>query len=142
MKNELAVFREFMREKGLRHTPEREDIIAEIFSTHDHFDVEELHWRLRKKNKIVSKPSIYRLIPHLLECGLIQKAYFEEGHQHYEQIYGHEHHCHLRCSRCGKTIEFREPFLARLEKRLARQYGFAVSGHKLEVTGLCPKCRS
>ncbi len=141
MKGEIEVFREFIRSKGLRNTPEREMIIEAIFSTHDHFDVDELHLRLKKKKKKVSKPSIYRTIPHLLECGLIQEAYFEDGHLHYEHIYGHEHHCHLRCVKCGKTLEFSEKSLNRLEKKLAEKYDFSVAGHKLEVFGHCAKCK-
>ncbi|MDY6836540.1 MAG: transcriptional repressor [Thermodesulfobacteriota bacterium] len=141
-KTEIDVFREFVRKKGLRNTPERETIIKEIFATHDHFDVDELYLRLRKKNKKISKPSIYRLIPYLLECGLIQEAYFEDGHLHYEHIYGHEHHCHLRCVGCGKTFEFSEKSLKRIEKKLGEKYGFAVQGHKFEVFGYCPKCKA
>jgi len=141
-KTEIDVFRDFVRKKGLRNTPERETIIEEIFATHDHFDVDELYLRLKKKNKKISKPSIYRLIPYLLECGLIQEAYFEDGHLHYEHIYGHEHHCHLRCVGCGKTLEFSEKSLKRIEKKLGEKYGFAVQGHKFEVFGYCPKCKA
>lgn len=141
MKSEIEAFREFIRKKGLRNTPERETIIKEVFATRDHFDVDGLYSRLRRKKKKISKPSVYRLIPYLLESGLIQEAYFEDGHLHYEPIYGHEHHCHLRCTRCGKTIEFQAKALKQLEKRLADEHGFAVQGHKLEVFGYCPKCK-
>ena len=93
-------------------------IISEIFSAHDHFDVDEPFVRLKKKNKKVWKPSIYRLIPHLLEAGLIQEAPFGDGHQRGEHIYGHQHHCHLRCTEWGETIPFSEPSLQPIEKRL------------------------
>jgi Fur family ferric uptake transcriptional regulator len=142
MDNEIEVFRSFIRNKGLRNTPEREVIIKEIFSKHDHFDVDELYLRLRKKRKKVSKPSIYRLIPLLLESGLIQEAYFEDGHVHYEHIYGHEHHCHLRCLNCGKTVEFGEKTIQGIENKLAKRYGFQVEGHKLEVFGYCQHCKT
>jgi Fur family ferric uptake transcriptional regulator len=62
MQNEIQIFRNFIRNKGLRNTPEREVIIEEIFSKHDHFDVDELYLRLKRKSKKVSKPSIYRII--------------------------------------------------------------------------------
>jgi Fur family ferric uptake transcriptional regulator len=81
------------------------------------------------------------LIPYLLESGLIQEAYFEDGHWHYEHIYGHEHHCHLRCLKCGSTVEFKEKALDKLEKKMAEKYDFSVKGHKLEVFGYCPKCK-
>lgn len=141
MKDEIAIFREFVRMKGLRNTPERETIIREICATRDHFDVDELYLRLKRKRKKISKPSIYRLIPLLLEARLIQEAYFEEGHLHYEPIYGRKHHCHLRCLNCGKTIEFTEEFLDKLETKLAEEYEFVIRGHKLEVFGYCTKCR-
>ncbi len=140
-KSEIEVFREFIQKKGLRNTPEREAIVEEIFATHDHFDVDELYLRLKSKKKKISKPSIYRLIPYLLESGLIQEAYFEDGHFHYEHIYGHKHHCHLRCVKCGKTVEFQEKTLPRLEKKLADKYNFSIKGHKLEVFGYCQKCK-
>jgi Fur family ferric uptake transcriptional regulator len=130
-----------VRKKGLRNTPERETIIKEIFATHNHFDVDELYLRLRNKKKSISKPSIYRLIPHLLEAGLIQEAYFEDGHLHYEHIYGHGQHCHLRCLKCGKIIEFQEKALQELEADLVEKYDFSIKGHKLEVFGYCPKCK-
>ena len=142
MKSAIEVFREFVRKKGLRNTPERETIIEEIFATHDHFDVDELYLRLKNKQKKISKPSIYRLIPYLLECGLIQEAYFEDGHLHYEQIYGHGHHCHLRCVKCGRIVEFQEDYLTTLEERLADKYGFSPQGHKFEVFGYCPECKT
>ncbi len=140
-KSEIEVFRQFIRRQGLRNTAEREAIIEEIFATHDHFDVDELYLRLKSKKKKISKPSVYRLIPYLLESGLIQEAYFEDGHLHYEHIYGHKHHCHLRCVNCGKTVEFQEKSLQRLEKKLADKYKFFIKGHKLEVLGYCPKCK-
>ncbi len=141
MKEKIEIFRQFVRSKGLRNTPERETIIREIFSTPEHFDVDELYLRLAEKKKKISKPAIYRLIPLLLEAGLIQEAYFEEGHLHYEHILGRQRHCHLRCLNCGETIEFTEALLQKLEGKLAKQYGFAVEGHKLEVLGYCPNCQ-
>ena len=141
MKSEIEVFREFIRNKGLRNTPEREAIIEEIFATHDHFDVDELYLRLKNKKKKISKPSIYRLIPYLLESGLIQDAFFENGHLHYEHIYGHEHHCHLRCLKCGKIIEFEEKSLKKIEKKLAEKHDFFIKAHKFEALGYCSKCK-
>ena len=142
MKDEIAMFRGFVRMKGLRNTPERETIIREICATRDHFDVDELYLRLKRKRKKISKPSIYRLIPLLLEARMIQEAYFEEGHMHYEPIYGRGHHCHLRCLNCGKTVEFTEEFLDKLGTKLAEEYEFVIRGHKLEVFGYCYKCKT
>lgn len=142
MGDEIDLFRSFISQRGLRNTPEREEIIREIFSTHDHFDVDELYLRMREKGSKVSKASIYRNIPLIMECGLIKEVWHENGHMHYEHIYGHAHHCHIRCIRCGKVIEFVEKQLRQIEKRLAEQYDFEIVDHNLDITGYCSECKN
>ena len=133
-------FRAYIKAEGLRKTPERETIIEEIFSIHDHFDVDELFLRLRNKRKRISKASLYRTIPLLIESGLIREVYFEDGHLHYEPIYGHKHHCHLRCTTCGKIIEFTDAAAAKIQERIGKKYGFVVTTHRFELLGYCPQC--
>jgi Fur family ferric uptake transcriptional regulator len=133
-------FRDYIKTQGLRKTPERETIIEEIFSTHDHFDVDELFLRLRNKSKRVSKASLYRTIPLLIESGLIKEVYFEDGHLHYEQIYGYKHHCHLRCTNCGKIIEFADNEAEKIQDRISKKYGFVITAHRFELVGYCLQC--
>ena len=140
-KSELQVFREYLKKNRLRYTKERERIIKEIFATHDHFDVDALYLTIRQKGINISKASIYRLIPLLIDAGLIQDVFFEDGHMHYEHIYGHEHHCHLRCIECGKIEEFTDPRLNQIEGDLVERFGFKILDYKLNVKGLCPGCR-
>lgn len=141
MKPEIEIFRDYVRKKRLRNTPERELIIEEIFSSQNHFDIDELYLRLREKNQKVSKASIYRTIPLLIESGLVQEVFFEDGHLHYEHIHGREHHCHLHCLNCRKIVEFQDRHLESIEKRLGRKFNFDIISHKLEVYGYCEECR-
>lgn len=133
-------FRAYIREQGLRRTTEREAIVEEIFSSPGHFDVDGLFLRLRNKKKQISKASVYRTLPLLIQSGLIREVYFEDGHLHYEQIYGHPHHCHLRCSSCGKVIEFADEETAKIEQRIKRRSGFVITDHRIELLGYCPEC--
>ena len=55
MESEIEVFREFIRNKGLRKTPEREQVVMAVFASHDHFDVDELYVLLRRQNEKISK---------------------------------------------------------------------------------------
>lgn len=141
MKSELEIFREFLKRKGMRYTPEREIIIREIFATHEHFDVDSLYISMRKKDARVSKASIYRLIPLLIEAGLIEEVFFDSGQMYYEHIYGHEHHCHLRCIKCRKIQEFSDSRLKDIENDLSERFNYKILRHKLEVMGLCSDCR-
>lgn len=140
-KSELQVFREYLKKHGMRYTQEREQIIKEIFATHDHFDVDTMYLNIRHKGIQVSKASIYRLLPLLLEAGLVQDVFFEDGHMHYEHIYGHEHHSHLRCVECGKIEEFRDARMKDIRADMEERFGFKIQRYKLDMKGLCPECR-
>jgi Fur family ferric uptake transcriptional regulator len=141
MKSEMEIFHEYIRRRGLRRTPEREEILQEIFGSHDHFDVDELYLRLRRKRAKVSKASIYRALRLFQDCGLIREVYFDNGHWHYEHIYGHGPHCHLRCLTCGRIVEFQEPALSLVQERLAREHGYRIADCHLEVKGYCRPCQ-
>ena len=141
MKPESEVFQEFLAQKGMRVTPEREAILAEVFANHDHFDVEELIMRLRQKGLRISRASVYRTMALLVESSLVQEVFVEDGHMHYEHIYGHEHHCHLRCLGCRKIVEFRNGSVEEAEQRIGQAHDFEVTGHKLEIYGYCAACR-
>lgn len=136
----IQKFREYIKEKGLRNTPERETIIDEIFAIHNHFDVDELYLRLRNKGKRISKASLYRAIPLLIDSGLIKEVYFEDGHLHYEHIYGHKHHCHLRCVGCGRIIEFVDDAVEAIQDRIGKKYDFTITFHRFELLGYCSQC--
>ena len=142
MEREIKIFEDFLKKRGLRRTTLRETIVREILSSDEHFDVDELFIRLRKSPALgVSKASIYRTIPLLLDAGLITEVYLENGHMHYEHVCGRGHHCHLRCVNCRAIIEFTDQRLTDIEQEVAKAHSFLSHGHKMEIMGLCPKCR-
>ena len=142
MKEEiLKNFRDFIRKKGLKYTSEREEILQEILSIEGHFDVDELHQRLREKKKKISKPSIYRSIPLLMEAGYIQEVYRQDGHAHYEVTINKSPHLHFLCLRCGKVEEIVDPEIERLIQQKEIESGFKLVTHHLESFGLCKNCQ-
>jgi len=141
MKSELEHFREYIRRQGLRRTTEREVILREVFEVHEHFDVEELHLRLRQKGVRVSKASVYRALRLFLDCGLVREVDYTDGHWHYEHIYGHGDHNHLRCLGCGEIVEFEAPALKTIEEQLAREHDYQIMSQQWEIKGYCRACR-
>lgn len=136
-----TIFKELLKRKGLKLTKERAVILKEIFSFHGHFDPEDLLIRLRKKGSRVSKASIYRTIPLLLESGLIEEVIKVDKHAHYEHTYGHSHHDHMICTKCGSVVEFHSQELEDLQEKLCKKDGFRGISHTLEIRGYCRKCR-
>ena len=139
--SELAILKQYINDNNMRYTPEREAIVSEIFSRHDHFNVEYLYQRLQKRHLNISRASVYRTIPILVDAGLINQVFQENGQTYYEHIYGHDHHSHLRCLKCGTIKEFTEPAMEAIPGRLARETGFIIDGYRMEVLGTCPACQ-
>jgi Fur family ferric uptake transcriptional regulator len=134
-------FGEFLRSRGLKFTPERRSILRAVFSLDQHFDAEVLHGRLRKKGKRISLATIYRVMPLLVESGMIRETLRRQRNITYEHIYGHKHHDHLVCMICGKTIEFFDEELERRKEDVCEGYGFEPTEHWLTVRGVCSDCQ-
>ena len=135
----MDTFRAFLKDRGHRITREREAIAEAVMLNRDHFDVDELFVSLRSKAGI-SKASIYRTIPILIESGVLAAVYLANGHMHYERVSECDYHSHLRCTTCGHIFEFSVPNLPELEKSIAKQKNFKSEGHKFEIWGLCAEC--
>lgn len=138
----LDKFIEYLRAKGLKFTKERQLIAKELLSSRGHFDLDEFYVGLKKKGLKVSKASVYRTLPLLLESGLIKQVEKTDKHAHYELVYGSSHHDHMLCVSCGKVIEFYSKPLERLQDRLCEAEGFESISHTLEIMGYCSKCRT
>jgi len=141
MTDEAIKLRQYLRKRGLRFTPEREAILREAFSTHDHFDVNDIFTKLREKGSRVSMATVYRTLNLLVEAGLLREIITEERHKHYEHIYGHAHHDHLFCIKCGKVINFEEPRIERLQQEVCEKEGFKPKYHRLQIMGYCRDCQ-
>lgn len=137
---EEEIFKEFLSGKGLRFTRERQRILEEVSSLKTHFDPEELLSRMRSKRIKISKASIYRTLPLLLESGLIEQVEMNDKHAHYEHTFGHKHHDHLICLKCGRVIEVSSPKLEALQDELCRSHRFRGITHTLEIKGYCRSC--
>lgn len=141
MEEIIKEFREFIKKKGLKYTQEREEILKEILSFGDHFDVESLYLRFKNKNSKISKASIYRTLPLLVESGYIQEVYKQSGHSHYEVTINKLPHLHFICIKCGKVEEVFDKRLNILIKEHENFRNYKLLTYHLEIFGLCPACR-
>ena len=85
MNDPERTFAEFLKSKGLKFTPERREILRVIFATHEHFDVETLFEVMKKRGERTSLATIYRLVPLLIESGMIRRATRLDGPVTYGQ---------------------------------------------------------
>jgi Fur family ferric uptake transcriptional regulator len=139
--DERRVFDDFLRKKGLKVTRERTALFDEIFSTHRHFDAEDLVIRMRDRGTKVSRATIYRTLELLHECGLVGRVRLNEEKYRYERLRKGEHHDHLVCSNCGKVIEFIDAVIEKRQEAVCKEYDFAATSHSHQIRGICSGCR-
>ncbi len=139
-------FNSILKANGGRLTKERLDLLKIICDMKGHFHADHLLKLLREKGYNLSLVTIYRNLALLIEAGIIRRAIVQEdtrsGGAWYEHVWGREHHDHLVCSCCGHKVEFSYPAIEILQDAVAREHGFTLERHHLELIGLCPDCRS
>jgi Fur family ferric uptake transcriptional regulator len=133
-------FEEFLKSKELKYTSERKSIVKAMFSFYKHFDVEELFEKLRKQGNNVSRATIYRTIPLLIQSGLITETLRCQDKISYENVFNKKHHDHLLCVKCGKIIEFYNEKIEKLQEEVCRQHNFVPIEHRLGIKGYCEDC--
>ncbi|GIW41686.1 MAG: transcriptional repressor [Candidatus Binatia bacterium] len=141
MSDPFAVFKEHLKKLGLKSTSQRDVIARVFFDARRHISVEELYREVRRVNPRIGYATVYRTMKLLKECGLASESHFRNGEARYESTVGGHHHDHLICVGCGKIEEFEESRIEVLQAEVARRLGFQITGHKLELYGLCPRCR-
>jgi Fur family ferric uptake transcriptional regulator len=134
-------FKKFIRKKGLKYTSEREEILKEILKSKDHFDVDELYMKLRKKGSKVSKASVYRTIPLLVEAGYIQEVYKQDARSYYELTLDKLPHIHFICIKCKNVDEILDNYLAELIQKEAKNKNYTPLTYHLEIFGICSNCK-
>ncbi len=140
MHKEIGILRDFVRGKGLRYTPQREEVLRIFLSIEGHLSLEELYKIIKKKNPGIGYVTVYRTMKLLAEAGLCNAVDFGEGVVRYEHLYEHQHHDHLVCIKCGSVVEVMNPQIERLQDELAKKKKFTALRHKLQIFGICSRC--
>ena len=134
-------FEGFIRGKGCRLTGERLKLNDGIKRQRGHFNVDILVSCLKKQGLKVSRDTVYRNLPILLEAGVIAQSFRTSRDTYYECASSKAHHDHLICRECGKVVEFKDPGIEEAQRRVAQKYHFKLEHHCHQLAGLCKKCR-
>ena len=119
--------------KNIRMTSQRQIIIQVIEEADDHPDVDQLYLRSVELDNTISIATVYRTVKLLEEAGLIERLEFGDGRSRYEEA--GEHHEHLVDIETGEVHEFYNEELETLKTEIAREMGYDLIDHRLELYG-------
>ncbi|MEL7429004.1 MAG: Fur family transcriptional regulator [Pseudomonadota bacterium] len=121
--------------KGLRMTGQRRIIAQVLEEATDHPDAEELYNRASQVDGNISIATVYRTVKLLEETGIIERHEFRDGRARYE-IVPEDHHDHLIDLKSGNVIEFASEEIEALQEKIAREHGYRLVDHRLELYGV------
>ncbi|MNY60260.1 Ferric uptake regulation protein [compost metagenome] len=101
----------------------------------DHPDVEELYRRSSAVDPRISISTVYRTVKLFEDAGIIERHDFRDGRSRYETV-PEEHHDHLIDLKNGVVIEFHSAEIEALQEKIAREHGFKLVDHRLELYGV------
>ena len=126
---------------GYRVTSPRR-VVADLVATHDgHFTTSELEHVARSRKLGISRATLFRALDLLTELGIVERIDLPSGEHAYVAC-ARSHHHHVVCSRCGRTTEVADHGLAEAGAAMARESGYRIDMHRLELFGYCRHCQA
>lgn len=137
----LSGVRAAWQRSGLRITGPRLRVIETIVSYRAPFSAEQLYADLCTHNEAPGRATVYRTIEQLHASGWLARIHGSVGEEGYVPCHpGHLHH--LVCTQCGAVISFEGCDLEQMLARVAKETGFSVEGHLLQLFGRCAQCQA
>jgi Fur family ferric uptake transcriptional regulator len=122
-------------EKRLRMTGQRRLIARILSDAKDHPNAEDVYRRANALDSRISLSTVYRTIRLFAAKGILERHDFGAGRGRYEAA-ARRHHDHLIDVESGRVIEFRNEEIEKLQERVARELGFSLVGHRLDLFGV------
>lgn len=126
--------------KGCKNTKARQAVVQILEKAETPLSAEEVFLRIREAGFTANLSTVYRTLELMEDKGLIARTLINDGKARYE-IIGEGHRHHLVCTSCHKTVPIHSCPLEALEKDIGKKTRFDITGHRLELYGLCPQCK-
>lgn len=139
MEKTQNLIQEKMKAKGLRITPQRYAVYANLLSRCDHPTVEQILEQINQDLPIASKASVYTALSVLRQVGLVREILLDEGKTRYDGRTDAHHH--FVCLNCGSILDvewdyFQDFLLPKLPQ------GLTSTSYEITVKGCCNNCQN
>lgn len=128
-----------LRQRGLRMTPQRRAIVAQIMRTQGHISPTNLSRKVQGEMPGVNASTIYRTLALLEEVGVLAHAHLESGAEYHRTE--EAGHVHLTCSNCGAEDDLSMDEAEALVRLIERHHRFQPDLTHFAISGLCGDCQ-
>jgi Fur family peroxide stress response transcriptional regulator len=132
---------EKLREKSYRVTPQRLAILKILAASDGHPSAEHIFDEIKEEFPTTSLATVYKTIAVLKEMGEVLELGFGDGGNRYDGNRPYPH-AHLVCVECQGIVDPDLDILEALPQQIAQRTGYQLVGHRFDIYGICPRCRS
>ena len=125
---------------GYRLTEPRRAVASLITGRQGHFTAADLEAAIAERRLGIGRATLFRTLELLTELGLLERIDLPSGEHAYVRCAA-EHHHHLVCSTCGRSLEVQDRGLASAVAEIAERSGFRIDSHRIELYGKCTACQ-
>ncbi len=129
-------FRDKLKEKGLKVTPQRVAIYEAIVKLNNHPAAENVIDYIKKNHPNISIGTVYKVLDSLVEKSLLKKVKTEKDIMRYDAVITNHHH--LYCAETDRIEDYGDDKLNTLINNYFKKNkikNFKVQDIKLQITG-------
>ncbi|WP_457744808.1 Fur family transcriptional regulator [Sulfurimonas sp.] len=138
----LEDFKKLLKDNNLKFTIQREVILETLYNSDEHLTPESLHHLIQEKYPELKTgiATVYRTLSLLEDSDIVTSLSFGAQGKKYE-LGAKEHHDHLICTECGEITEFVDEEIEKRQEIIAKELGFKMSDHSMQIYGICKTCQ-
>ncbi len=140
VKPTLAAFAEACRDRRIKATRQRMEILRELGAAGRHPDAETIHRGVRRRMPAISLDTVYRTLRTLAEKGVISRVPSTSDRARFDANTGRHHH--FVCRTCGRIEDFESAQMDGLASPEAVAGMGEVETVHVELRGRCRGCLS
>jgi Fur family ferric uptake transcriptional regulator len=127
-------------ESGHRLTGARKRVAALIGRQSGHFTAADLLSAADRSHLRVGRATLFRNLELFTELGALERLDLPTGEHAYVACEPEQHHHHVVCRSCGRSVEVEDGGLQSVVADIANRSGYRIDTHRLELFGTCPTC--
>ena len=131
--------RQACRQQGIPFTIQRRRVLEAALDLDSHPAADRVHARVAARHPGISRATVYRTLETLVRLGAITKLCHPGRALRYDSRT--EMHHHLVCLRCDRVVDILDERLDSLPVPDTSKYGFRVADFRVQLRGVCRRCR-
>ena len=130
---------DIFKKSSLKNTKQRYTILSTIKEAKEPVTAEEIFRQLVVEDCKINLSTVYRTLHTLTDKNVLIKVVKGDGTAAYE-LNNLSHSHYITCCICNKSVLLEDCPIEELSDKISKDTGFKVTGHSLQLTGICSKC--